>query len=280
MDVRTAAFIGYVALPIVCVMLERRWPSTPARTLARPGVATDTVWYFFQSFVAGNVAPWAVYFALLPLMFALEMEAPAFFQGYGPASRIPFWLQVPIVLALADFLSYWQHRLFHTRALWPVHAVHHSSRQLDWLSSGRFHPLNEIGVQLVNVVPVLALGFHASTFFVIAPFTTWYVVFLHANVPWTFGPLRHVVASPGFHRWHHTSEAEGQDKNFGGVLSVWDHLFGTFYMPQGRRATDFGTDDPVPQGFFGQLVYPLLPRRAFAPPTEPANGAPASGPAR
>ena len=261
MDVRIAAFIGFVVVPAACVVLERRWPSIPARTLARPGVRSDAVFYFFQSFVARRVAPWAVYLALAPLMLALGKSAPEAFRGFGPAARIPFWWQVPIVFVLADFLSYWQHRLFHTRALWSIHAVHHSSRQLDWLSSGRFHPLNEIGVQLAVVAPVLAFGFHAATFLVLAPFTTWYVVFLHANVPWSFGPLRHLIASPRFHRWHHTSEAEGRDTNFGGVLSVWDQIFGTFHMPANRTASVFGTDDPVPEGFFRQLAYPLLPTR-------------------
>jgi len=257
MDVRTAAFIGFVVVPATCVALERCWPSLPARTFARPGVRADAVFYFFQSFVARRVAPWAVYLALAPLMLALGMGAPEFYRGFGPVGRIPFWWQVPVVFVLADFLSYWQHRLFHTRPLWPVHAVHHSSRQLDWLSSGRFHPLNEIGVQLVIAVPILASGFHAATFLVLAPFTTWYAVFLHANVPWSFGPLRRVIASPSFHRWHHTSEAEGRDTNFGGVLAVWDVLFGTFYMPEHRVATVFGTDDPVPAGFLQQLAYPL-----------------------
>jgi hypothetical protein len=137
-----------------------------------------------------------VYFALLPWMLVLGMGAPAFYAGFGPAARIPFGWQVAIVFVLADFLSYWQHRWFHSRALWPIHAVHHSSRRLDWLSSGRFHPLNEIGVQLVNVVPVLACGFDVRTFLVLAPFTTWYVVFLHSNVRWRFGPLAYAIASP------------------------------------------------------------------------------------
>jgi sterol desaturase/sphingolipid hydroxylase (fatty acid hydroxylase superfamily) len=275
MDVRTAALIGFVVVPAACVALERRWPSMPARTFARPGVPSDAIFYVFQSFVARRVAPWAVYFALVPLMLALGKEAPDFFRGFGPAARIPFWWQVPIVFVLADFLSYWQHRLFHTRALWRVHAVHHSSRQLDWLSSGRFHPLNEVGVQLVVVAPVLACGFHAATFLVLAPFTTWYAVFLHANVPWSFGPLRTLLASPGFHRWHHTAEAEGRDTNFGGVLCVWDVLFGTFYMPADRTATVFGTDDPVPEGFVKQLAYPLLHARLRAAPAGHAVGAPA-----
>lgn len=264
MDVGIAAFVGFVVLPAACVVLERSWSAAPGRPFARPGMASDGVWYVFQSLVAGQVAPLVVALALTPWMLALGLSAPEFFRGFGPAGGIPFWWQVPIVFVLADFLSYWQHRLFHTRALWPVHAVHHSSRQLDWLSSGRFHPLNEIGVQLVNVVPVLALGFHAGTFLVLAPFVTWYVVFLHANLPWSFGPLRYVIASPRFHRWHHTCEAEGRDKNFAGVLPVWDLLFGTFYMPADRTAAAFGSDDPVPDGFLGQLAYPLRPARRRA----------------
>jgi sterol desaturase/sphingolipid hydroxylase (fatty acid hydroxylase superfamily) len=90
------------------------------------------------------------------------------------------WWQLPIVFVLADFLSYWQHRFFHRAALWPIHAAHHSSREVDWLSSGRFHPLNEIGAQLLYVAPLLALGFHPFTFLVLVPYTAWYVVELRA----------------------------------------------------------------------------------------------------
>lgn len=89
---------------------------------------------------------------------------------------------------------------------------------------------------------------------------TWYVVvvFLHCNVGWTFGPLRYLVVSPAFHRWHHTMEEEGRDKNFAGILPIWDLLFGTFYMPD-RAPTTFGTSDPVPDGFVRQLAHPVLP---------------------
>src|SRR5262249_14199732 len=87
---------------------------------------------------------------------------------------------------------------------------------------------------------------------------TWYVVFLHANVGWSFGPFGGIVASPAFHRWHHTNADEGRDKNFGGVFSWWDRLFGTFYMPPGRAASAFGTTDPVPDGFVRQLGYPFV----------------------
>jgi len=257
-DPKLAALIGFGLVPLLCSMLERLWPSIPGRPFARRGFASDVVWYVVvEPFIARAVAPWATYYALLPVMFLYGMTAARFYSGFGPAARIPFWWQVALVFVLADLLSYWQHRLFHRPRLWPVHAVHHSSTQLDWLSSGRNHPLNEIGAQLIYVAPILACGFHPYTFLVLAPFTTWYVVLLHANLGWTFGPLRYVVATPVFHRWHHTVAEEGRDKNFGGILSVWDVLFDTFYMPEGRVATTFGCSDPVPDGFFRQLAYPL-----------------------
>jgi len=86
----------------------------------------------------------------------------------------------------------------------------------------------------------------------------WLFTPLHANVSWTFGPLGHVLASPAFHRRHHTKETAAIDKNFAGLLPVWDLLFGTFYLPKDRRPTEFGVhDDGVPDSFWGQLVYPF-----------------------
>ena len=97
------------------------------------------------------------------------------------------------------------------------------------------------------------------------PFLTFYAVFLHANVPWGFGLLGRLVASPKFHRWHHTSEDEGLDKNFAGLLPIFDVLFGTYYTPKGRLPQTFGLkNEEVPEGFWRQLVYPF--RRAHARP--------------
>lgn len=100
---------------------------------------------------------------------------------------------------------------FHGRTLWHFHAVHHCSTEVDWLSSVRLHPVNNVASRVVAVV-LIAL----------------------AGLPWTFGPLRYALTSPAFHRWHHTSEAEGMDKNFSGLFPWIDLIFGTFYMPKGR----------------------------------------------
>jgi sterol desaturase/sphingolipid hydroxylase (fatty acid hydroxylase superfamily) len=73
-----------------------------------------------------------------------------------------------------------------------------------------------------------------------------------------------LIASPRFHRWHHTDESEARDKNFAGLLPAWDILFGTYYMPADRRPTSFGTVTPVPDGLLGQLTFPFRSRRPVA----------------
>lgn len=95
----------------------------------------------------------------------------------------------------------------------------------------------------------------------ILPIVGLWAVFLHANVRWTFGPLRWVIATPHFHRWHHSRAPEARDKNFAALFPIWDVLFGTLYLPD-HQPDAFGVDtaEEVPSGFFGQILYPF--RRA------------------
>ncbi len=248
---------GFIVLPAFCILIEHRWPQVQGYSTLRMGFGTDIVWYVVQTFVSRVVAPWAVFFAVLPIFLLSDLPLDRYWSGFGPASRLPFWSQVIIVFVVGDFLSYWQHRLFHTSPLWPIHAVHHSSASLDWLSATRFHPLNEIGAQLVYVTPLIAVGFSPYAFVVLAPFTATYAVLLHANIRLSFGPFRHVLASPKFHRWHHTLAREAQDKNFAGFLPVWDVIFGTFHHPKGQAPESFGVKEAVPDDFLGQLLYPI-----------------------
>ena len=126
---------------------------------------------------------------------------------------------------------------------------------MDWLSSVRLHPVNDAVNKFALVLPLIALGFSPAATAGIAPFLALHAIMLHANLNWDFGPLRSVISSPVFHRWHHTKEAEALDKNFGGLLPVWDILFGTYHMPRGKTPTVFGTDDKVPDTVGAQLVY-------------------------
>ena len=79
----------------------------------------------------------------------------------------------------------------------------------------------------------------------VGPFTTFHSAFVHANLNWTLGPFKYVLATPVFHRWHHTALEEGGNTNFAGTFPIWDILFGTFRMPESRLPDDYGKDEPA-----------------------------------
>jgi sterol desaturase/sphingolipid hydroxylase (fatty acid hydroxylase superfamily) len=149
------------------------------------------------------------------------------------------------------------HRAFHRGWLWRFHAVHHSSTHLDWLSAVRLHPVNDVIMRIAGVLPILLLGFAPIALTGVIPILTFLSILIHANLDWDWGRLRWLIASPRFHRWHHTDESEARDKNLAGLLPAWDILFGTYYMPADRRPSSFGTVAPVPNGLLGQLAFPF-----------------------
>jgi WD40 repeat protein/sterol desaturase/sphingolipid hydroxylase (fatty acid hydroxylase superfamily) len=194
-----------------------------------------------------------------------------FFGGrdpeFLPVKNLPLWQQGMAILLIQDVLLYWLHRLFHTRLAWKFHAIHHSPKVLDWMSAARFHPINQLLAFSFADVAVLLMGFSPMALLALAPFNVIYSALVHANLNWTFGPLRYVFASPVFHRWHHTSPEEGGDKNFASTFPFLDLLFGTFYMPAGKLPEEFGVaEHDFPEGFWGQFIHP------FKRPLAPASG--------
>ena len=142
--------------------------------------------------------------------------------------------------------------------LWKYHAVHHSSEDLDWISAARFHPVNILlGTVMVDVALLLA-GISPNVMLWVGPFTTATSAFVHANLNWTLGPFKYVIAGPVFHRWHHTLPDRGGNMNFAGTFPIWDLLFGTFYMPENELPDAYGIDDQsFPESFGAQMLYPF-----------------------
>jgi sterol desaturase/sphingolipid hydroxylase (fatty acid hydroxylase superfamily) len=260
--------VALVVAGAVLGFLEWRWPALRGRGFwQRRGHLVDLAYWFGNPVLAGAAQKVATVAVVVPI--ALLLGAPLGGGALEPwiaarrtiVSIQPAWLQAVEVIVLADFVGYWTHRLFHGPRLWRFHAVHHASVELDWLSAVRAHPLNEALTRVAAVAPLFALGFRGEVLAGVTPLFTLYALGLHANVPWTFGPLRHVLASPAFHRWHHTAEERGRDKNFAALFPVWDVIFGTFWMPPGEQPSVFGVSDAVPSGFFAQLVWPFRARR-------------------
>ncbi len=268
--------VGFLAFSVIFGVVERFWPSIRGQKRLRRGWRTDLAWFAFQP-TLGKLFSGILVFVSFMSVGALIMSPIPREELQGLQARdtwvtgLPVLAQVGMVLLLGDFLGYWQHRAFHTiGTLWKFHAIHHSSRDLDWLSSVRVHPINDVASNIVTALPILFLGFSPVAFAAYIPLLTLYAIMLHANVSWTFGPLRHVIASPTYHRWHHTSEEQGLNKNFAGLFPWYDRLFGTLYLPKGVQPSAFGVaGEAIPEGFFGQLKYPFRRRRGSASVEQP-----------
>lgn len=265
-----SAAVSFVLFAVALVPLERLCRAPRRGRAGRPGLRTDLLFWLFTPLI-GKAATYAVVSAAVAgLMRAFERDLdPLSRVGWGAIGRQPLWLQAVEVLFLADLIFYWTHRLFHSTRLWPFHAVHHSSESLDWMSSMRFHPVNDIVSRVFQAVPLVLLGFAPATVVCAIPVVITFIVVTHADVPWTWGPFRHVFVSPVYHHWHHSTEPEALDKNFAGVFVFWDWLFGTRYLPAGRYPERYGASGAaVPRGFLGLLAYPFGAREPAGVPRD------------
>lgn len=256
-----ALAVAFVVLALAFRAIEAMWPAR-AQPWRRRGMRVDLLYWLVTPLVSRALAASAVVVVAVAIAAAAGVpvdraHVTAFVHRSTWFASQPRWLQIALVLAAGDLFGYWLHRLFHRGRLWRFHAIHHSSLDLDWLSATRVHPVNDVVQRALQAIPLLALGFDPGVVAVYVPALSLYAILLHANVAWSFGPLRHVLASPTFHRWHHTSEAQGLDKNFAGLFPVWDLVFGTFYMPAGQLPQDFGVAEPMPESVLGQLAWPF-----------------------
>lgn len=265
--------ISLAVLGALFFVIERLPGRARGQRVFRTGWLTDVVYWFVTVLITKPVVRVMIIVPASLLILAGVTSADALkqgtYHGFGPLARQPIWLQAIEVYILVDFIGYWTHRFFHRGRWWPFHAVHHSSEDLDWLGSLRVHPVNDLLNKLAQATPVLLLGFNPLVTLSTAPVLTLYAIFLHANLNWDLGPLRAVVASPVFHRWHHSREREAWDKNFAGLLPLWDLVFGTYYMPRGRFPENFGIHEAMPTGFLGQLWHPFAAWREAKKKVDP-----------
>ena len=214
----------------------------------------------------GYAALGMLYAGAGPAIAAVVTRPPFGDPSAGTTGRwlaaAPLAAQVAILLAATDFCQYWLHRAFHGRRLWRFHAIHHSAREVNWSTTFRVHPVNDLAVNAALAVLARLAGFSETSVLLAAPIFFFSGVLTHANLGWTYGPLRFVLASPVFHRWHHSLEMDARERNFAPMFPVWDLMFGTFHMPGAHRPVRFGAEG-VPGDLIGQLVYPL---RAGAAP--------------
>jgi sterol desaturase/sphingolipid hydroxylase (fatty acid hydroxylase superfamily) len=260
--------INLVVMFVAFGLLARISPCNPGqpRFVGRD-LADNALWWLLGVLLYGDLATLYVRFGA-GLLFREHGAAlaAAVLGGYGWAAAAPIAVQALAILVALDFIQYWLHRLFHGRTLWPFHAIHHSAEDLDWTTTFRIHPVNFVVYGAGALALVRLAGFSPAAFLVIGPFNLVIGALVHANLNWTFGPLRYVIASPVYHRWHHVKDPAIYNRNFAPTFPVWDLMFGTYYMPSGVLPQDYGVDG-VPPHFLAQLVWPFreLAARLRAP---------------
>lgn len=194
---------------------------------------------------------------LIPIMDYIDRSASAHrlisAQGF---ENLPLWLVIFSAVFISDFIGYWRHRLMHIWIFWPVHAIHHSDRELTWLSLIRFHPVNRLIASGLNIAVLSLIGFPLWAIAINGLLRHFYGYFIHADLPWKYGIFRYVFVSPVMHRWHHVRDITYAGKNFSTIFSFFDLAFGTYYVPQ-RAITKLGIEQDLPTSWLRQVIHPF-----------------------
>ncbi|MGR9106883.1 MAG: sterol desaturase family protein [Gammaproteobacteria bacterium] len=253
----------YLVVPFI-LLLEYLAPCRPDQPLLSNGFFQDSIWFVARTFLN--------FLVLSPTFSVLE----SFYNNYLSFLSIrvalswPLALQILLAVLLRDFLHWVSHLMLHkSSVLWKFHAVHHSQKQLNVFTDDRVHPVELLFKQSVLFIPFFMFQVHTfPTVFLVVLAGQTLSRFVHANVQIDFGIIGYVLVSPQYHRVHHSKEARHCDKNFGGLFSIWDYIFGTAYNGQvaaldtGIANLEFPDEGRVKKlylvlNLFRQITYPF-----------------------
>jgi len=242
------AFLGSV---IIFVTLEKLFPKYKDQLIMRPEWDVDLFYFVFNHLAISAIILFANYH-VTHFDWAVSEDLQAAIQAS------PVWLQFLLVLICADFVLYWEHRTFHeVQLLWPIHAVHHSIENIDWLAGSRGHFIQVFSERAMVMIPLYLLGVQPEALNAYVTFAALQAVIIHCNTRFTFGPLKYILVTPQFHHWHHSSEKPAIDTNYSAHTVLFDRLFNTYHFPKDHWPADYGTTVPLPKTVLGQTLYPV-----------------------
>jgi lathosterol oxidase len=243
--------LNVIVYSALFIPLERFFALRPEQPIFRREWRTDLAYFFVSALLVQVFTLLTLKPAMVLFDWARTPELAARVQG------LPALVQFSAILVLTDLVQYWIHRAFHrVPLLWRFHAVHHSAETMDWLAGSRLHLVDVAVTRGLTYVPIYVLGFAEGPLFAYVVFVSLQATFIHANVRFGFGALRHVLATPRFHHWHHAADVEAVDKNFAVHLPLLDRMFGSYYMPDGRWPAAYGAVGAAPpgRGYLTQFV--------------------------
>ncbi len=153
------------------------------------------------------------------------------------------WYGWILALVFYDFCYYWLHRAGHESALfWAAHVVHHQSQDYN-LSTALRQTSSGALVGWVFYIPMAVAGVPPLVFGVVALVDLLYQFWVHTEHVGKLGWFDRWFCSPSNHRVHHAVNDEYLDRNYGGVLVIWDRLFGSFKEEDAKCV--YGTRSPL-----------------------------------
>jgi sterol desaturase/sphingolipid hydroxylase (fatty acid hydroxylase superfamily) len=167
------------------------------------------------------------------------------FYSHGMQLVVPGVLSGVLLFLVQDFLYYWFHRASHRiRWMWASHVTHHSSERLNLSTAFRQSLTYPVSGMWLFWLPIAWLGFTPDQVIFIVSINLAYQFFVHTQAVPKLGWLEYVINTPSIHRVHHARNLQYIDRNFAGVLSIWDRLFGTFVEEE--EPCIFGIPKPIP----------------------------------
>lgn len=155
------------------------------------------------------------------------------------------WAVLLLFLGI-EVLYYWHHRAAHEiHWIWATHAVHHSAQYLNLSAAYRLGWTGWLSGNFLFFTPLCWLGFHPIAVATGLAFNLMYQFWLHTELIPKLGWLEWIMNTPSHHRVHHASNPEYIDRNYGGVLIIFDRLFGTFATEQSENYPIYGLTHPI-----------------------------------
>ena len=145
----------------------------------------------------------------------------------------PVWVELIMSLMVLDLIAqYWVHVFLHKiPAMWRLHIVHHSDKNVDASTGTRHHPIDFIIRETFALAAVILMGMPIAFYFFYRILSILFTYFTHANISLPLDldkGLSYVIVTPNMHKFHHHFEMPWTNRNYGNMLSIWDRIFGTF----------------------------------------------------
>ena len=245
--------LDMLLMTLIFSPIEVLWPAYPKQSVFRVEWVTDIV-YFLSTHLPIQVTTFLI---LLP---ATQLSAFIGIPGVIDAvGRLPWLVQLFLAILVADLAQYFIHRSFHmVPFMWGFHAIHHSSKALDWIAGSRAHIVEDVVVRGFILIPMMLVFPHSINVAYLL-FVTFHATWAHCNFGPTIKWLEPFLIQPRFHHWHHTSQEEAIDKNFAIHFPWIDKIFGTYYFPEDKWPDAYGlANENIPRGFWRQAFYPFV----------------------